>query len=413
MNKFWIVATHTYLSRLKTKMFYISTILILAFIMLMSNFDSIIESFSGEGDRKIAVIDESGVLYELLQEGMAEKDWSITPITISVEEAKQAVVDEEFTALVVTTIDENGLPEASFYANNISDSQLATDVQQELQQLKVRIATEQLGIEQTQIMDIFSPIPFEKISLDSNSKSEEELNQARGIVYVMLMLLYIAVLMYGNLIATDVATEKSSRVMEILVSSVSPVTHMFAKILGIALLGLTQVAIFILVGFVMLQSRQSEIGGILESFGLQNISTSLVLYGILFFLLGYLLYATLAAMLGSIVSRVEEVNQVIIPMTFLIVIAFLLSIFGMGVPDSTVVTIGSYIPFFTPMLMFVRIGLLDIAIWEVLLSVGIMIATIVLFAIIGAKVYRGGVLLYDKSTSFKDIKKALQLTKKG
>ncbi|WP_010093734.1 ABC transporter permease [Ornithinibacillus scapharcae] len=413
MNKFWIIASHTYLSRLKTKMFYISTILVLAFIMLMANFDSIIESFSGEGEHEIAVIDESEGLYDTLESSVADKDWEITQLTSSIEDAKQAVINEEYSALVTLHVDENGLPEATFYANNITDSQLVSDVQQSLQQLKVRIATEQLGIEQAQIMDIFSPIPFEKISLDSNSKSEEELNQARGIVYVMLMLLYIAVLMYGNLIATDVATEKSSRVMEILVSSVSPVTHMFAKILGIALLGMTQVAIFILVGFAMLQSRKSEVGGMLESFGLENISTTLILYGVLFFLLGYLLYATLAAMLGSIVSRVEEVNQVIIPMTFLIVIAFLLSMFGMGVPDSTVVTIGSYIPFFTPMLMFVRVGLLDIAMWEVLLSVGIMVATILLFAFIGAKVYRGGVLLYDKSTSFKDIKKALQLTKKG
>lgn len=413
MNKFWIIASHTYLSRLKTKMFYISTILVLLFIMLMANFDSIIESFSGEGDNEIAVIDESEVLFDAFETSIAEKDWVVTKLTTSIEEGKQAIMEEKYTALVTINMNENGLPEAAYYANNISDSQLVGDVQQALQQLKVRIATEQLGIEQAQIMDIFSPIPFEKISLDRNSKSEEELNQARGIVYVMLLLLYIAVLMYGNLIATDVATEKSSRVMEILVSSVSPVTHMFAKILGIALLGMTQVALFIFVGFVMFQSKKSEVGGMLESFGLENISISLILYGVMFFLLGYLLYATLAAMLGSIVSRVEEVNQVIIPMTFLIIIAFLLSMFGMGVPDSTVVTIGSYIPFFTPMLMFVRVGLLDIAIWEVLLSVGIMVATILLIAIIGAKVYRGGVLLYDKSTSFKDIKKALQLTKKG
>lgn len=394
-------------------MFYISTILVLLFIMLMANFDSIIESFSGEGDNEIAVIDESEVLFDAFETSIAEKDWVVTKLTTSIEEGKQAIMEEKYTALVTINVNENGLPEAAYYANNISDSQLVGDVQQALQQLKVRIATEQLGIEQEQIMDIFSPIPFEKISLDRNSKSEEELNQARGIVYVMLLLLYIAVLMYGNLIATDVATEKSSRVMEILVSSVSPVTHMFAKILGIALLGMTQVALFIFVGFVMFQSKKSEVGGMLESFGLENISISLILYGVMFFLLGYLLYATLAAMLGSIVSRVEEVNQVIIPMTFLIIIAFLLSMFGMGVPDSTVVTIGSYIPFFTPMLMFVRVGLLDIAMWEVLLSVGIMVATILLIAIIGAKVYRGGVLLYDKSTSFKDIKKALQLTKKG
>lgn len=395
-------------------MFYISTILILVFIVLMTNFDSIIGVLSGEDEGKVAVIDETGELLAPLNSSLqaSETELKLEPFSGSVAEGKAAVKDEKYVALLTLGLDENRVLEATYYAKNISNTNLQSDIQQHLQQLKGRLATEKLGIEQAQVMEIFSPVSMKAVALDESSKSEEELNHARGIVYVMLMLLYFAVLLYGTLIATDVATEKSSRVMEVLVSSVSPVIHMFAKIVGIALLGLTQVAIFILVGFFMLQAKQEEMGGMLESLGLQNVSVSILLYGVLFFILGYFLYATLAAMLGSLVSRVEEVNQMIIPMTFLIVIAFLLAMFGMGAPEATIVTITSYIPFFSPMLMFIRVGLLDIAIWEVLLSIGILIATILIFAVIGARVYKGGVLLYGKSSSLKDIKKALQLTKR-
>lgn len=274
------------------------------------------------------------------------------------------------------------------------------------------LTTSKLGVDQSEIANMFIPVEWTTVALDTNSKSQEELDQARGIVYLILLFLYVSVIMYGSIIATDVATEKSSRVMELLISSVSPIVHMFAKIIGIALVGLTQIALFILVSFIMLQVNKDRVGGILESFGLQDASISIILYGILFFLLGYFLYATLAAMLGSLVTRVEEANQIITPLIMLLALAFFLAIFGMNTPDSQLVTITSYIPFFSPMLMFIRVGLLDIAAWEVLLSVGVLLVTILLLAIIGAKVYKGGVLMYGKSNAFKDIKKALQLTKK-
>jgi ABC-2 type transport system permease protein len=414
MNKFWIIVSHTYMSRLKTKMFYISTILTLLFITLMVNFESIVDTISGEDDRNVAVIDDSGELIDSLSTSVEASNlgWEITSYTQSVEEGKEAVKEGDFSALVTLSLNEEGFPEATYYANNIADSELQTDLQQQLQQLKISIATKKAGLDQETIGEIYEPITFHSVSLDLNGKSEEELNQARGIVYAMLILLYMAVLMYGTLIATDVASEKSSRVMEILVSSASPVTHMFAKIVGIALLGLTQIAIFVGVAFGMLQTKQDGAGGLLELFGFHGASISILLYGVLFFILGYLLYATLAAMLGSLVSRVEEVNQMITPMMLLIVIAFMLAMFGINVPESTVVTVTSYIPFFAPMLMFIRVGILDVAMWEVLLSVGILAATILLFAFIGARVYKGGVLLYGKSSSLKDIKKAIVLSKK-
>jgi ABC-2 type transport system permease protein len=405
--------THTYLSKLKTKFFYISTILILAFLMIMLNFESIIGAFVGDEERKVAVIDESDQLLDYLNLQPTETMVIMEPFTKSIEEGKSLVVEGKYDALVKIDLNEEGLPEATFFAENITDSQLQTNIQQQLQQFKITLATAELGIDQADIAKVLSPVVLHKVALDENVKTEEEINQARGIVYVMLLLLYTFVIMYGSLIATDVATEKSSRVMEILVSSASPIIHMFAKIIGIALLGLTQIAIFVLVGSVfMLQSKTDQISGLLESTGLNNASLSIILYGVLFFLLGFFLYATLAAMLGSLVSRVEEANQIVTPIVLLIAIGFFIAIFGMSAPESQIVKLTSYIPFFTPLIMFLRVGLVDVPLWEVLLSVGILVGTIILLGIIGAKVYKGGVLLYGNSNPLKDIKKAIQLTKK-
>lgn len=415
MNKFWIIFSHTYISKLKTKSFIISTLITLLFIFGIANIQTIIGVFTDEDADRVAVIDDSGNLYEPLKEQIAKTDQEVELELFSgtEQEAKKAVTEEEYEALLTLKLTEEQLPQATYYANNISEANTQVMLQQELQQLKIAMATQQAGIDNQQLNDIYAPIHFEKVALDQAAKTDEELNQARGIVYVMLFLLYMTVIVYGQMIASDVATEKSSRVMEILVSSAPPVTHMFAKIAGIALLGLTQVGIFIVAGYSIISAKKDElIGGIFEVFGIQETSLAVYAYAILFFILGYLLYATLAAMLGSLVSRVEDAQQLTMPIIFLIMIAFFISMFGIGAPSSTFITVTSFIPFFTPMVMFLRVGMLDIPLWEVGLSVGILVVTIIILGMIGARVYKGGVLMYGGSSSLKDFKKALVLSKK-
>jgi len=415
MNKFWTILSHTYLSKVKTKSFIISTVITLLIIVGLTNFQSILDMFSNENADRIAVVDETDSFIAPLQESLqtAEEEIELVAFGGSANEAQESVRDEEYNALIVITADEEQVAEATYYANNITDSGNQTVIEQHLQQLKIAMATQQSGIDQATIADIYAPMTFETVALDETAKTQEELSQARGIVYVMLFVLYMAVIMYGQMIATDVAVEKSSRVMEILVSSASPVTHMFAKISGIALLGLTQIGLFIGVGYYLLVSNQDEMtGGFFSVFGVQDTSPMIYIYAIVFFILGYLLYATIAAMLGSLVSRIEDVNQLVTPMIMLVMIAFFIAIFGLGMPESSFITVTSFIPFFSPMIMFLRVGMLDIPFWEVGLSIGILIATIVLLAYIGAKVYSGGVLMYGRSGSLKDFRKAIALSKK-
>ncbi|MBO1910620.1 ABC transporter permease, partial [Microvirga sp. 3-52] len=224
--------------------------------------------------------------------------------------------------------------------------------------------------------------------------------------------IYFTVIFYSNMIATEVATEKSSRVMEILISSISPVKHMFAKVLGIGSLGLVQMMLLGIAGFTAVKTSASNMGdGVSSFFGFSNLSVSTIVFAIIFFLLGYFLYATVAALLGSLVSRTEDVQQAIMPIMILVILAFMIAMPGLTNPELGFLKYASYVPFFAPLVMFLRVGMLDLPLWEPLLSIAIMLVTILILGVFGARVYRGGVLMYGPSRSLKDIKKAIQLGK--
>ncbi|MBX0357208.1 ABC transporter permease [Halobacillus sp. Nhm2S1] len=415
MNKFLIMVAQTYKNRVKSKSFLITTIVTVALIFALSNLQSIIETFSDvDEEKKVAVVTDNEGWFQSLEQVVSMNDnLTLEKYDGSLEEAQTAVEEGDFQSVVEVEQGEEGLPEATYYANKIANTGESDPVRQALQQVKVQYVTEQAGVDPAIIQQMNTPVNFELVALEESAKTAEELNQTRGLVYVMLFFLYFSVIMYGQMISTEVATEKSSRVMEILVSSVSPVSQMFAKIFGIALLGLTQFAILILAGYLGIQqSKTLGDGSMLEFFGFNDINPGTIIYAVVFFILGYLLYATLAATLGSLVSRLEDAQQLLAPMIMLIVAGFLIAMFGLGVPDSTFITVSSYFPFFTPLIMFLRVGMLEIPIWEVALSIGILAGSILLLALIGARVYRGGVLMYGKSTSLKDLKTALQLSKK-
>ncbi|MBX9971851.1 ABC transporter permease [Cytobacillus firmus] len=414
MSNFMTILLHTYLSKLKTKSFIATTLITVVIVAGLANLSSIIDYFNKDDEDRVAVIDETGVLLTPLQEQMDALNNKITLIAYKGSEAEgeTAVKDGDYKGLLLLSFSTDELPEAAYKARSIADSAIPSELQGGLQQLKTQMAATQINLSPEQLSKLYEPVPFDKTALEENAKTEEELNQARGLVYVLLFIIYFAVILYANMIAMEVATEKSSRVMEILISSVSPIKQMFAKILGIGLLSLTQMALILLVGYSSVkQNLDSMEGGFFEFFGFGNIPASTIAYALIFFILGYFLYATLAAFLGSLVSRIEDIQQMITPMTMMVVAGFMIAMFGLGQPEASFVTITSYIPFFTPMLMFMRVGMLSLPVWEPILGIVILLAAIILLAVFGARVYRGGVLMYGKSNSFKDIKKALQLTK--
>jgi ABC-2 type transport system permease protein len=415
MNNFFIILIHTYMSKLKTKSFLVTTILTAGIMLALTNMTNIIDFFNkGDEADKIIVIDESGQLFEPLKQQMkmVNEELVLEEFDGNEESARTAVEEGDYKGLLQLSLNNEELPAASYQAMSIADSAIPGDLQAALQQIKTALASTQINIAPDQLEKLYAPVEFKKSALEEDAKTEEELNQARGLVYVLLFIIYFAVIMYANMIAMEVATEKSSRVMEIMISSVSPIKQMFAKILGIGLLSLTQLAVLLLVGYFSIkQNLENMEGGFFEFFGFGNVAASTIMYAVIFFILGYFLYATMAAFLGSLVSRIEDVQQMITPMTLLVVAGFMMAMFGLGQPEAPFVKYTSFIPFFSPMLMFLRVGMLNIPFWEIALSIGILVATIAFLAVFGARVYRGGVLMYGKSNSFKDIKKALQLTK--
>ena len=415
MNKFFIVLWHTYISKVKTKSFIISTAVMLVLILGLTNITKIIDMFDEESVDTVGVVDESGQYFTSFAEQLKAlgSDLDVKLLDKASDGEKQEAAEDLIGYLVIESDDE-GIPSGTYHADTISDEIINSQLQAALSNIKSGIIAQKLNITGEQIASLYEPASFETVAIAENAKTAEELNQARGIVYIMLFVIYFAVIMYASMIATEVAGEKTSRVMEILISSVSPVQHMFGKILGVALVSLTQLLLFLVVGYTSIKDNLADMqDGFFSYLGFGETALSTIVYAIIFTLLGYFLYATLAAFLGSLVSRVEEVNTMITPMSLLVVAGFMLAMFGLNNPEAGFVKVTSFIPFFTPMIMFLRIGMLDVPTWEIALGLGILIGTIVVLGYFGAKVYRGGVLMYGKAPSFKNIKQALDITKKG
>jgi ABC-2 type transport system permease protein len=226
--------------------------------------------------------------------------------------------------------------------------------------------------------------------------------------YILLMFLYIAVNLYGQLVATSVATEKSSRAMELLISSAKPLNFMFGKILGSGTAGLTQLVAIMGVSFGFYKINESTWSKYPLVTSLFDMPADVLFYTILFFLLGFFLYAFFYGAVGSLVSRIEDVNTSILPVTFLYMAGFLVSMVNLVNPKGIVVRVFSFIPFFSPMCMFLRIIMTSVPMWEIALSIAILIATILLTGYIAAKIYRVGVLMYGKPPKIKELIKVLR-----
>lgn len=228
--------------------------------------------------------------------------------------------------------------------------------------------------------------------------------------YILIFALYMAIIIYGQLVASSVAKEKSTRAMELLITSTDADSLMFGKVFGAGTAGLSQFVLIFGSGYLFynLNAEYYEGNTIIKS--IFDMPLSILLYAVLFFILGFFLYAFLYGALGSLVSRTEELNTAIMPVTYLFIIAFFVVIYGMtsGDVDNVVMKVCSYIPFTSPMAMFVRIAMGSVAGWEVAVSVAILIGSTVAVGFIATAIYRIGVLLYGKAPKPGEIVKMLK-----
>lgn len=403
MTKFWIVLWHTYKKHLTSKAFLISTIITMLLIFVMSNVGTFFSKNEQEDVKKIGIVADSSRIEGYVKNEIKQEKKKITITSYSSEkEAKEHIKNRDIQAYLVLKQNKKDFLTGTYKANEMSQQSLLFELEHILQMVKQKEAIYQLHVDPKKFNQINRPFVLEKETLVKTSHSDKQIKHSLVIVMGTLFLIYATVVFYGNMIATEVASEKSSRVMEVLVSSVPATQQMFGKIFGLALLGITQYAFFFLSGSYSALNHLDT---------LKEVPTSTFIYGIIFFTLGYFLYAMILAMFGSLVSRIEDVYQIISPINIVLIIGFALSIAAFVDPTSKAITILSYVPFFAPMLMFLRVSLLTLPFWQIALCIVILLISIALFAYLGAKVYRGGVLIYGKA-SFANIAKALKLLKK-
>jgi ABC-2 type transport system permease protein len=228
--------------------------------------------------------------------------------------------------------------------------------------------------------------------------------------YIMIFALYMVILLYGQMVATSVATEKSSRAMEVLITSAKPVSMMFGKVIAACTAGFIQLICVFGSAILFYNVNRSYWGESVVINSMFNMPASLLAFMLLFFVLGFFIYAFLFGAVGSTASRLEDINTSVMPITMLFIIAFMVVMFSMssGNVDSLLMIVCSYIPFTSPMAMFARIAMSTVPAYEVVLSVVILVASVCGVGVLAAKIYRVGVLLYGTTPKIGDILKSVR-----
>lgn len=276
--------------------------------------------------------------------------------------------------------------------SGFSGNSMVGRLQQAAGTVQIQTLVEEQGQQAADIIAILTSDPLETTTLTEGDPEESE---SRTIVaYFGLLLLYMAVLLYGTWILTGVTEEKSNRVVEVLLSSVRPWQILGGKILGIGTLALAQLLGTIVVAVVALRAT--------EAFDLPPIEITAVLNLLLWFVLGFLIFAVLFGAAGSLVSRMEEANTIAAPMSIAAVAGFFLSIIALDDPTGAVAVIGTFIPLSAPFVVPVRTALLAIPVWQYVLAVVICVVTIVVLTRVAGRIYAGGLLRYGGRVGVRD-----------
>lgn len=412
-------------NKLRNRAFVITTIVLALLMVVAANVPTFLDKFaSGGGPKKIgyAVGEQADIIsgLEAYFAGQEEPKAQLVPIEASgtpdeqTAALKQAITDKKIRGyLTFTENEEAGFPNVTYYSKKMLDSGTAEALGTGLREVKTEQAVKEANLTQAQLSKLFDPVQLESVQIsdNANGKTAEEQGTAIGLTYVVLILLFMSTMITGQLIATEITAEKSSRVMEIIVTSVSPLKQLFGKVLGTFLVGLLQLVVIVGAAVINLALPQNQAS--LQSLGirLDSIEPNMIIFAIVFYLIGFFLYAMLFAAVGSIVSKTEDLGQAVMPITLITLAGFYIAIFSMTHPDSSLVTVCSFIPFFSPFIMFMRIGLANPAWWEVVLSIGILAASVLLLGWLSAKIYRTGVLMYGKRPSVKELIKAMKAYK--
>ncbi len=444
------IISREYMTRVRKKSFLLTTFLVPIFFAAMCILPSVIMFMAKDKGKEIAVVDQSGIVMPYLVDSKAitYKDCSD-----QIFEDKKAFVDETgVDALVI--ISPMDPATKTLNVSSYSSKPLSFDLTDEVRS-KVDDAVEDYRIAQYDIADLKAIMQDIKVETpmstyvfdDSGQEKESSFEVPMIISMVLSMIIYLFVMMFSGMVMQSVIEEKSSRVVEVLVSSVKATELMFGKIIGVACVALTQFFLWIVLTMVLVggfsafvgfdslmgdpaQTEQmmemtAQMGGVdvaemtasmTQEEGLGTVLSTLrdfnwgqmILAFVIYFVLGYLLYASFFAAIGSAVENEADTQQLQMPLTVPLMIAFFVALYAFKAPDSPIVWWGSMIPFTSPIVMLARIPY-GVPGWELALSAGLLALTFIACGWVSAKIYKIGILMFGKKTTFKDLWKWLRM----
>ena len=439
MSNILLIVQREFNERARKKSFILTTLLTPILMIALMVIPSLLMIYAKGDEKQVVVIDESGMIAGKL-ENSEELKFETTDLTT--EDARKVMTDKFGILSIGKNIMENQT-DVRLYVNSSSSMSLENNIREQICHI---IETEKLRGYQIdnleQILDeVKSPVTMQVFR---NDKSQEEDAQAQSsaaasiIGYILGFILYMFILIYGAMVMQAVIDEKSSRVLEVLVSSVRPFDLMMGKILGVASVAVVQILVWAVLiigvgGFVMPMMMPDDImqgvtavqqGGAVETVAttsgldsdlLQAVATAtdtayitkIFSFLMLFMLGGYLFYSAMFAAIGSAVENVQDASQLQMPIMLPIILALLVSTMVINDPNSTVAFWFSVIPFTSPIVMMARVPY-DIPMWEVITSLVLLYASFVAMVWLAGKIYRVGIFMYGKKPGFKEIYKWLK-----
>lgn len=431
MNHLPLIIKREYLTKVKNKSFIIMTILSPIIMIALISFVAYLSQLNNDKVRAISVLDQSGLVRDIFKNN-AQTTYTILG-NVSLEEAKRLSKEtNNYGLLYVQNFEaiDDVSKHIMFFSEESPSLSVIADLEHKLENKLTHLKMEQNGIDIPMIDASKTQVDIlqESFQGEKTSKTDSLVKLIFGIAIGYLLFMFIII--YGNMIMRSVIEEKTSRIIEIIISSVKPVQLMLGKIIGTSLAGITQFVVWLIFGgllmtlvsvvlgvnissspmpqeeLMQIAAQNQDFNFYFESFkvALRSLPLiNLIFAFILFFVGGYLLYSSLYAAIGAAVDNETDTQQFIMPIIMPLMLAVYIGIFTViEDPHGTVSTVFSFIPFTSPVVMLMRIPF-GVPLWQQIVSLLLLIATFLLVVWFAAKIYRVGILMYGKKPSYKEI----------
>ncbi len=409
------IVRREYLERVRTKAFWISTILAPVFLGAMMIIPAWLAARGG-GQFKVGIVDLSGRFAKPVEAAAAkllaghDEKLHLTFVVVPAgadagqarEIAKQKVRRHELDGMLIlpATLPDEGQPE--YVAPNVAAFKLLSVLERAVNDAVIASRLTSAGLDPKLIGKLTKRVGLKTMKLGPEGKETRDEGQGVLLSYGFMLIIYISVLMYGIYVMRGVLEEKSNRIVEVVIATVKPFELMLGKILGIGAVGLTQ---FVLWGAALLALTAPGVGVMLGLSGLQlpEVSPVLMVFFVVFFVLGFLLYGTLYAGIGAAFDTEQEAQNFQGLVTVFLIVPIVLVVQILNQPNGSLSIILSLIPLFTPMLMFLRMTLVSVPVSQIASSIVLMLGSIVGAAWIVGKIYRVGILMHGSKPTIRDI----------